>query len=162
MGFTKAWTGSPTSSKTRSDGRCHAPRASWQSQLASCVCVCACEEPSVGVWLGVGAAFLHSALYTLERNQSHMIRTTSVAFSTLPSISIALMSSFAVHGSRTGLCDGKVGRGWAVDCLHLCHLGPGLRSLGILLDSSILLLKKKKKGRLKLKGPCLPRCKVQI
>ncbi|XP_005906011.2 ADP-ribosylation factor 2 [Bos mutus] len=36
--------------KTRSDGRCRAPRASWQSQLASCVCVCACEEPSVGVW----------------------------------------------------------------------------------------------------------------
>ena len=37
--------------------------------------VCACEEPSVGVWLGVGAAFLHSALYMLERNQSYMIRT---------------------------------------------------------------------------------------
>ena len=116
--------------------------------------VCSCEEPSVGVWLGVGAAFLHSALYTLERNQSYMIRTTNVTFSTLPSISIALMTSFAVHGSRTGLCDGKVGRGWAVDCLHLCDLGPGLGSLGILLDSSILLFKKKKKS-LKLKRPLL-------
>lgn len=40
-----------------------------------------------------------------------MLRTTSVTFSTLPSISIALMTSFAVHGSRTGLCDGKVGEG---------------------------------------------------
>lgn len=39
MGFTKAWTGSPTSSKTRSDQKQPIPHALWQSQLAFPVCM---------------------------------------------------------------------------------------------------------------------------
>lgn len=66
----KAWTGSPTSSKPRSDWKRSIPHALWQSQLASSVCMCACEEPSMGVWLGVGAAFSHRALDMLYKKTS--------------------------------------------------------------------------------------------
>lgn len=68
----KAWTGSPTSSKRRSDRKRPIRRASWHTQLASSVCVCACEEPRMGVWLGVGAAFSHCALAMLQENQAYI------------------------------------------------------------------------------------------
>ena len=98
-----------------------------------------------------------------------MLRTTSVTFSTLPSISVALMTSFAVHGGvhggvprappcpRAGLVfvTGKLGVGglWtAFTCVilaqawGLCTPGDPVRLWHPFV---------KKKRRLKLKRPLL-------
>jgi hypothetical protein len=94
MGFTKAWTGSPTSSKTRSDQKQPIPHALWQSQLAFPVCMWACEEPR-GLCGWSGGSFLTPCLIHAIRKPVFHFKKTSVTFWMLPSISLALMVIFA-------------------------------------------------------------------
>lgn len=123
----RAWTGSPTSSRTRSDGprAAAAPRDSRQSAASLCACV---RVRSRGAG-GSGSSFLTSCLPRAAGNQPG---GGSERAPRPPSTSAACITTFALEGGVRGVTGAAGPRGFVL-AEAVSSSGSGLCAPGDLL-----------------------------